>query len=76
LWCVHREFSYELISERLLKSGPHAKVIIKHQGVPVYFFETAAVYKVTHWAKTIPAHPTKKACMLNLWRTLKPETRV
>jgi len=38
LWCVHREFSYELIGERILKIGPHLPKSLSN--ISGYVFET------------------------------------
>jgi len=44
LSCLHREFSYESVGENRSTS---AKVIIKHQGVYMYFFETQCIGNLT-----------------------------
>jgi len=36
LWCIHREFCYKSIGEKILKIRPHAKVMIKH--LVAFFF--------------------------------------
>jgi len=35
LWCIHTEFPYKSVGERILKIGPHFVIVIKRQ--VVYF---------------------------------------
>ena len=37
LWCIHREFSYESIAERILKIGPHLPKLLSNIEVCTFF---------------------------------------
>jgi len=71
LWCIHREFSYKSLGERILKIGPHLPKLLSNIKWLKYFFGTQ--YILSHTAYRITLGSVVKNCRRrrdgrkNLW---------